>query len=125
VIVYHAAKTKQAVDSITHQMVIRTGRNVASRSKLAHVSLEPFMPGRFALDVIGPDTNQAWILELEIPDDTPLEDDPADDWDIYGKGWKVSRQPIPVLKIVSITHIPNVVEWEFVGFDGPIIIDSG
>ena len=110
-IVYHAAKTIEAVYRIFDEMLIRQGRNI-NGDVLTHVSLSPFQAGKFALDVIGADTNQAWIFELEIPDDTPLQTDPSGDAENYGEGWKVSVNPILILKIHSITHIPHVVEWE-------------
>lgn len=111
-IVYHAVKKVAAVESILAQMILRPGRNVTSSKELVHVSLKPFRPGSFALDIIGADTNQAVILKLEIPEDTPLEEDPSEDSEIYGGGWKVSRDPIRILKVINKTFIPDVLRWE-------------
>lgn len=119
-IAYHAAKTWEAAQSIIDEMVLRFGKNV-NGGEFTHISLEPFKAGEFALDVIGADTNQAWIFVMEIPDDVCLQDDPSGDGESYGGGWRVSTQPIPVLRILSVTFIPNVVRWEFTGFSGPTI----
>ncbi len=117
--VYYAAKTKEQLEHLRSGMKIELGRNVSSPELLAHVSMTPFKQGEFALDVIGKDTNEAWILELEIPDDIKFEDDPSGEGAIYGGDWKVSREPIRILRIISETHIPNVREWEFSAMTEP------
>lgn len=71
------------------------------------------MPGNWALDVIGRDTNEAWILEIEILDSTELFDDPADDaGKFYGGGWIVCKVAVPIVNIRKIEHVDDVHSWE-------------
>jgi len=109
---WFAAKTEEKRDLILKELLIPLGRNVAADCPLAHISLTPFRPGTWALDVIGADTNKAWVFELDIPNTVKLEADPSGDGHSYGGEWRVSRHPIPVSRIVGITPIPNVAEWE-------------
>ena len=111
--VFHATKTYAGYQGIVKEKKILLGRNVTATEAFAHVSLNPFLPGSYALDVIGEDTNRAWILECEISDTTPLEDDPADEaGEDYNGGWRVSRIPIEVDAIVRVTFVRNVQEYE-------------
>jgi len=94
-------------------MLIRVGRNVSHEKKFAHLSCVKFMPGNWALDVIGRDTNEAWILEIEILDSTELFDDPADDaGKFYGGGWIVCKVAVPIVNIRKIEHVDDVHSWE-------------
>lgn len=112
-IVWHATKTHEHFLSIKESMRIAVGRNVSHDKSLAHLSRIKFLPGNWALDVIGRDTNQAWILEIEISDSTELFDDPADDaGKFYGGGWVVCEVAVPILRIRKIEHIDNVRLWE-------------
>jgi len=112
--IYHAMKQEDAYLAITRDRILLLGRNVTTKSiKYVHISLNPFTQGSWALDVIGADTNEAWIIECEIADDTPLISDPADDaGEDYNGGWMVCESEIPILKVHSITYIDNVQEWE-------------
>lgn len=111
--VWHVTKTEEALRLIISEKIIRLGKNIVNENELlAHISLEPFEQGNWALDVIGSDTNEAWILNIEIPECTPLEDDPARDEDIYGRGWKVSREPIQILSFQKLLYISNIQHWE-------------
>jgi len=110
---YYAAKSNEQLERIKQSREISLGRNVASQEAFAHISLSPFKRGSYALDVIGEDTNEAWVLELEISDETRLEDDPSGEGALYEGEWKVSRAPIRIEQVVSIRHIPNVSEWEW------------
>ena len=110
-IIYHAARRRRTAYAIVKEMLLGFGRNVAG-GEYAHVSLTPFQPGNLALNVIAHDTNQAYIFKLKVADDIQLEDDPSDESDYYGGGWKVSTEPIPIQKIISITEVPNVINWE-------------
>ncbi len=110
--VFHITKTEEAFKSIMYERLLRPGRNVATGEALVHVMLEPPVPGNWALDVIGDDTNQAWVLELEIPDETPLLDDPSGEGEDYGGKWYVAPGPIPILAVRSVRYVPNVQAWE-------------
>lgn len=112
-IVWHVTKTKAALNAITNKLEIGLGRNVGDENFYAHVSTQKFKSSDWALDVIGADTGEAWILELEVSDKTDLFPDPADDaGEVYGGGWVVSREPITIKRIVSIDYIENVFNWE-------------
>jgi len=111
--VFHATKTLSALEAIKSEQKLKAGKNVADRTALLiHLSLDPFSRGSWALDVIGKDTNEAWIVELEIADDTPLEPDPSWDGEHYNGRWVVVRQNELPVHIVGIIHIPNVQKWE-------------
>lgn len=112
-IVWHVTKNESSLKAIRATMEIGLGQNVGDKNFYAHVSNRKFQSGNWALDVIGDDTGEAWILELEIADETELMTDPADDaGEVYGGGWVVSRVPITIVKILSITYVENVFEWE-------------
>lgn len=106
--VFHAAKTEEGYRAIMRDHTILCGRNLAYSEPLAHVSLKPFMGGE--VDSFGPDTNQAWIFECEIANDTALTPDPSDG-NIF-KSWRVSKRPIHLLRIKAITHIPDLMAWD-------------
>ena len=112
--VYHATKTERACNEILRERKIRLGRNVSSVGQpYAHVSTNPFHPGSWALDVFGPDTNLAWLIEFEIPDETPLLSDPADEaGEDYNGGWCVSPCEIPILRVYRVTFVRNVQRYE-------------
>lgn len=111
-IVYHVAKTEIGYTGIRDQQVILPGKNVHTGiAEFAHISLNEFSPGSWALDVIGADTNEAWIFTLDIPDDTELQPDPSGDGDYYNGGWVVHKGPLAV-KIVHVEHIQDVCDWE-------------
>lgn len=111
-IIYHATKTRLEFEEIKKTLVLKPGKNVKTDKPLVHISVKPFLPGNFALDVIGRDTNHAWVLKLEVDDFVPLDNDPSGESDIYGGGWRVSEQPIKILRILSIDFISNVLDWE-------------
>ena len=112
-IVWHAAKTARAFDLIQKKMEIGLGKNLSSTTQFAHISTRKFERGDYALDVIGADTNTAWVFELEISDDTILLADPCDEGGkYYGGGWMVCADSIPIVKIISVEHIPHVLTWE-------------
>lgn len=111
--VFHATKVYACYEAIMKELLLRQGRNITLDKPLTHVSRNPFTQGSWALDVIGEDTNRAWIIECEIADDTPLAPDPADDaGEDYNGGWCVSEHPIPILKVHSVLYIQNVQRWE-------------
>lgn len=110
--VWFAAKTEERRDIILNDKIIPLGGNVSTDELLAHVSLTPFKRGGWALDVIGADTNEAWIFELELPDSIHLYEDPSGDGVHYLGDWRVSKNPIPIEKIISEVHIPDVQAWE-------------
>src|SRR3989344_2549756 len=97
--VYHFAKTEESYRSILREQKLRPGRNVADPRPLVHLSLDPFTPGNWALDAMGPDTNKAWIFELEIPDDTKIEKDIAEEgeaieviFDAEDRAWQMQGE---------------------------------
>ncbi len=112
--VFHFTKSRKSLDGIVADQIIKLGRNVTDHKSVrryAHVSRRRFEAGDWAIQVAG--AKVAWILDIEIPDNHPLEVDPADDsGEVYGGGWLVSRVTIPILKFHRITHIPDVVGWE-------------
>jgi|SRR3989344_3643521 len=111
--VYHATKKEEAYERILKDRLLLPGRNLATEAPLVHVSLRPFTQGSYALDVIGADTNEAWILECEILGETPLADDPTDEaGECYNGGWRVCETPISITRIHSVTYISNVQKWE-------------
>lgn len=110
--VWHAVNTYEGRGCLFGEMEIRLGRNVCTDVPLAHVSVVPFQPGNYALDVICGGTNEAWVFELEIDDATVLERDPSHDDQYYGGGWKVSRTPIRIKRVLSERHIVRVDLWE-------------
>ncbi len=66
---------------------------------------------RKTLDIIGEDTNEAWIVTLEIPEGTILLPDPSDEGQYYNGRWVVHEGPLAV-QIIEVVHIPNVQRWE-------------
>jgi len=110
--IYHVTKQEESYRAILKSRTLLVGRNVSTSDQFVHVSLEPFEQGSYALDVIGADTNEAWIFECEIADNTALEEDPSGDGEHYNGGWKVCRNPIPITRIYSVTYIENVQRWE-------------
>ncbi len=111
-IVYHATKRQESLAMILATGVLLPGRNTGDKSaKYVHVSKTPFVQGGYALDVIGPDTNEAWILTCVIPDDTVLLPDPSGEGALYEGKWVVHKGPLRV-QISRMQHIPNVRQWE-------------
>ncbi len=111
-ILYHATKHRSSFEAICATHKLRPGRNVTTRTILGvHLSCDPFYPGSYALDVIGADTNEAWVFEIEIPDDTPLVPDPSGDGKYYNGDWVVHQGKLPIT-IRRIVYIPNVQAWE-------------
>ncbi len=115
-IAYHVTKRKEDLGAILASKTLIPGRNVKTKQYMVHLALKPFQPGRWALDLIGPDTNEAWIIELQIADETPLQPDPCGNMDqeMYAGGpdnWTVHDGPLAI-KVVEVTHIPNVHAWE-------------
>ncbi len=111
-VIYHVTKTKSTFENIIRERLLRPGKNVVTGEALVHVMLAPPVPGGWALDVIGEDTNQAWVLELEVPDETPLLQDPSDEGEDYGGQWYVAPGPVPILAVRSVLFVPNVQAWE-------------
>jgi len=111
--VWHVTKIREGKAGIIRTQKIQLGKNLNSEQLLAHVTLTPFLKGSLSLDIISKDTNEAWIFELEIPDDTVLLEDPTGESELYQGEWRVSETEIKILEIISIEHIPNVHEWEF------------
>jgi len=109
--VYHVTKTEEGFKGILQEKVLIPGRNINHSTPLTHLSLDPFRPGSWALDVIGKDTNKAWIFELEISDDTPVQPDPTNEGELYNGKWVVVEGNLPV-EIRSCVYIPNVQKWE-------------
>lgn len=114
IIAYHAAKTEEVYEAICRSRTLIPGVNVSTKEEWVHLSLTPFRGGGYALDVIGPDTNEAWVFELVIPDDTELLPDPSGDGEIYGGKWVVHRGDLKI-KITSVLHITHVQKWEETG----------
>lgn len=113
--IWHVTKTEEAMNTIRKSKLLLPGTNVSRKESgdtFVHVNLVPFEPGQYALDVIGKDTNEAWILELTIPDNIALVPDPSGEGEWYGGRWMVAREPIPIVKILKITEILNVSVWE-------------
>lgn len=111
-ILYHATKTKEAKHSIIKTNVLLPGRNVRTRQcTQVHLSKDQFIKGSYALDVIGADTNEAWVFTVEIPDNTPLLPDPSDEGRLYNGEWVVHEGPLPVT-ILAVEHIKNVRAYE-------------
>jgi hypothetical protein len=110
-IVYHATKTKAAFKTIKATGVLLPGYNVTTGEQLVHLCRKPFVPGSWALDVIGADTNEAWVFTLEIPDDTPLREDPSKDGETYNGGWVVHEGELHT-SILSVEHIKDVRRYE-------------
>ncbi len=110
--VYHATKTKSGLEGIIATCTLLPGWNItALHERFVHLSLDPFYQGSYALDIIGEDTNEAWIVTLEIPEDTILLPDPSDEGQYYNGRWVVHEGPLAV-QIIEVVHIPNVQRWE-------------
>jgi hypothetical protein len=118
-IAYHVTKRRKDLEAILTSKTLLAGRNVNSTEPLVHLALKPFVPGRQALHSIGPATlasNEAWILELRISNETKLEKDPCSDDEqrIYAgclDSWVVCKGPLAI-QVVEVMHIPNVDAWE-------------
>ncbi|HYD93475.1 MAG TPA: hypothetical protein VEB18_03450 [Candidatus Paceibacterota bacterium] len=111
--VYHATKTECSLTNILEEKILLPGRNVVCEDTYVHLSLNPFHQGSYALDVIGEDTNRAWVIECEIPDDTPLAPDPADNAGAaYNGGWVIHGGPLSITEVISVLYIQNVQRWE-------------
>ncbi len=110
-ILYHATKLRSSFKAIVATNTLLPGRNVSTDQEFVHLSHNPFAPGSYALDVIGADTNEAWVFTLEIPDDTPLSEDPSGEGSLYNGGWVVHDGPLAVT-IISVEYIPNVQLYE-------------
>jgi hypothetical protein len=111
-IVYHVTKTRESLMKILISGMLLPGRNVSDRStNYVHLSKTPFIQGSWALDVIGPDTNEAWILTCIIHDDVPLLPDPSGEGGLYEGEWVVHNGPLSI-DLVSMKHIPNVRRFE-------------
>ncbi len=111
-IVYHTTKTKASFRGIVDSNTLLPGWNVSALTDCyVHISLNPFHQGSWALDVIGDDTNEAWVFTLDIPDDTPLLPDPSDEGKYYNGDWVVHEGPLSV-KVIDCVYIPNVQSWE-------------
>lgn len=109
---YHATKCKEYYEAILKTSILLPGKNVSTDKRdMTHISLNPFYPGSWALDVIGENTNEAWIFEIQIPDNTSLLPDPSGDGEHYNGGWMVHLGMLHV-KVVSVTYISDVIEWE-------------
>lgn len=113
-IVWHVTKTRKAKENILKEQTLRLGKNVTRKDRrFVHVSLDPFEPGSWALDVIGHnDTNRGWIFKLEVPDETIFENDPSGDGEHYNGRWVVSRKPVLIVKVISLVYIANIRRWE-------------
>jgi len=109
--VYHATKNKKSYGAILKSGILLPGENVVTKETAVHLSLDPFSRGAYALDVIGEDTNTAWIFECEVPDDIKFENDPSMEGEIYKGRWVIHRGELPV-KIITVRHISDVIEWE-------------
>lgn len=109
--VYHAVKSEAAYQAIVKEKALLPGRNVSDSRAMVHISLDPFEPGSHTLDAVGA-TTEAWILELEIPDDTVLEEDPSGEGKWYGQEWKVYTDGDLPVHILQAEHIPDVRAWE-------------
>lgn len=111
-ILYHATKNRSSFEAICAAGELRPGRNVKTRTILGvHLSRDPFCPGSYALDVIGADTNEAWVFEVEVPDDTPLSPDPSGEGSYYNGTWVVYQGNLAIT-IRRIVYIPDVRAWE-------------
>jgi len=109
---YHVTKTEAAFREILRTGVLLEGKNASTHEiEGVHISIDPFYPGSNALDVIGADTNRAWIFTFEVPEDTPLEPDPSGEGVFYNGTWMIHRGLLRV-RIVSVLHISNVKYWE-------------
>ncbi len=111
-IVYHATKRQENLAMILATEQLLPGRNVGDgQTRYVHLSKTPFVAGSYALDVIGPDTNEAWIITCDIPDDTVLLPDPSGEGEVYDGEWVVHEGPLMV-RVISLKHVPNVQQWE-------------
>ncbi len=111
-ILYHATKEREAFESILQCKRLIPGRNVTTDTVVGvHLSRNPFYPGSWALDVIGADTNEAWVFEIEIPDDATLIPDPSGEGAFYNGEWVVHEGTLNIT-ICSITYIADVPAWE-------------
>lgn len=101
-ILYHTTKTKQALESILLSRRLQPGRNVNGKF---FVHLSTTFPGWVSMDVFGGSkSTQAWVLKVEVPDNTPLEPDPSGEDFIYdGKGTWFTHEgtlPIEILEVI-------------------------
>jgi hypothetical protein len=110
-IVYHATKQQSSLALILASGVLIPGRNVSNSAEYVHLSKTPFKQGSWALDVIGPDTNQAWILTCLVPDGIPLLPDPSGEGADYDGEWVV-HTGVLAIEVIGLKHIPNVQAWE-------------
>jgi hypothetical protein len=110
---YHITSTEEAYQAILKEGVIRPGRNVADKTQtFAHVSLTPPTPGDYLISYWlhkGRLSDERWIIEVEIPDDIVLEDDPATEEEYQGQ-WKVFPGVLPV-KVINVEHVRDIERW--------------
>lgn len=110
---YHITSTEEAYQAIVRDGVIRPGKNVVDKKQTyAHVTLTRPMPGDFLITYWlnkGRLSDERWILEVEIPDDVLLEDDPATEEEYEGQ-WKVFPGELPA-KVVHVEHVRDLARW--------------
>lgn len=110
-IVFHVTKNKKIAQKIAKEMVLKTNKHDLHDRPYVFLFLNAPKSASYALDVIGEDTNEAWIFKLDIPGDIELIDDPMGEDEIYGNVWKASESDVPINKILEIKHIKNVRDW--------------
>lgn len=107
---YHIATNEDAYKTILAEGKLRAGKNVADSRALAHVSLTRSVPGDDLINhYVSGGFEERWILEVEIPDNIPLENDPATE-DGYEGEWKVFPGELPV-KVLSVEHVRDLERW--------------
>jgi len=93
--------------AIQRGMVLLGSKAKGLQRGYAFISTEPL--NAIGMDICGGDSNEAWIMEIEIEGDTVLELDPhGDEAAYYGGGvWYMAKE-IKISKIVSVEHIEDV-----------------
>lgn len=111
-ILYHVTKSRNSFEAILASQTLLPGRNISDVTNTwVHLSTTPFYQGSWALDIIGADTNEAWIFTIEIDDDSELLPDPTGEGEIYNGPWVVCTGPLTI-NIRSVHYIKNVQKWE-------------
>lgn len=107
---YHITTSEEAYKSILREGKLRAGKNVSDARKFAHISLSPPTPGDELISYyVAGGFEERWILEVEVPNDISLEDDPATEYGYEGE-WKVFEGDLPV-KILSVEHVRDLEKW--------------
>lgn len=111
-IVYHVTKSASSFSRILDEGLTPGTKPGAWDRRTGYVYVSTKQLDLVAADVFGPDTNEAYFMELEVDDDIQWEEDPASaaEAEIYsGKGARWLRYPgtVPV-SLVNHMYVGDV-----------------